>query len=101
MADATGLSNDAADGLLPARCLGDAPVGFRGTIRGLRVPADAVLPAAELERRLIELGFIEGAQVEILHQGLIGRDPIAIRVDGATMALRRREAAAILVEPQD
>ena len=51
----------------------------------------------ELERRLIELGFTEGATIEILHEGAFGRDPIAVRVNDATVALRRREAMAILV----
>jgi ferrous iron transport protein A len=83
-----------------AIALGAAPVGFAGRIRTIRVSVDKDgLPAAELERRLIELGFVEGAQVEILHQGLFGRDPIAVRVNEATVALRRREAASILVEP--
>ncbi len=86
---------------LPVRDLGAAPLGFRGRIRGIRAPGTGSLPAAELERRLLELGFVEGARVEILHQGLFGRDPIAIRVDGATIALRRREAGAILVEALD
>ena len=54
---------------------------------------------AELERRLIELGFVEGADVELLHQGLFGGDPIAVRVAHTTIALRRREAMAILVTP--
>jgi ferrous iron transport protein A len=54
------------------------------------------LPAQEIERRLIELGFVEGAEVTILHEGLFGRDPIAVRLNGATVALRRREAMAIL-----
>jgi len=58
------------------------------------------LPSGEIERRLIELGFVEGARVKILHEGLFGRDPIAVRVNGATVALRRREAASILVEPE-
>jgi Fe2+ transport system protein FeoA len=57
------------------------------------------LPAEELERRLIELGFVEGARVELLHEGLFGRDPIAVRVNEATVALRRWGAASILVEP--
>jgi ferrous iron transport protein A len=61
--------------------------------------SDQGLSAAELERRLIELGFVEGARVEILHQGLFGGDPIAVRINEATVALRRREAASILVEP--
>ena len=78
--------------------LGDARVGFRGQITALdmtRAPA-AGLPAPELERRLLELGFVEGARVEILHEGAIARDPIAVRLNNATIALRRREAMSIL-----
>jgi ferrous iron transport protein A len=86
-----------AEGAVP---LGSAAIGTTGTIRAVRVEdADHGLSAAELERRLIELGFVEGARVEILHQGLFGRDPIAVRINEATVALRRREAASILVEP--
>jgi len=54
----------------------------------------------DLERRLLEMGFVEGAQVEVLHEGLIGRDPIAVRVDDMRVALRRREAGFISIEPQ-
>jgi ferrous iron transport protein A len=72
-----------------------------GRIRAVRVEGDDHgLSAAELERRLIELGFVEGARVEILHQGLFGGDPIAVRINEATVALRRRAAASILVEPE-
>lgn len=77
--------------------LGEAPRGFRGRIRALRAE-DGSSPD-ELERRLIEMGFVEGADVELLHQGPFGRDPIAVRVNGATIALRRREARAVLVAP--
>ena len=81
--------------------LGAATVGMVGKIRAVSVEdADYGLSAAELERRLIELGFVEGARVEILHQGLFGGDPIAVRINEATVALRRREAASILVEPE-
>jgi ferrous iron transport protein A len=55
------------------------------------------LPAIELESRLIELGFVEGARVEVLHEGIIGRDPIAVRVENVTVAVRRREAMAVVV----
>jgi len=51
----------------------------------------------ELERRLLELGFVEGAHVELLHEGLFGRDPIAIKVDDMRVALRRHEAASLIV----
>jgi ferrous iron transport protein A len=81
--------------------LGAAPVGMAGTIRAVRVEGDEHgLSAAELERRLIELGFVEGARVQIVHEGWFGRDPIAIRVNDATIALRRREAGWIFVEPE-
>jgi ferrous iron transport protein A len=78
--------------------LGDAPRGFCGHIRAIHVNGHASgLSATELETRLVELGFVEGARIEILHEGAFGRDPIAIRVNDATIALRRREAMAILV----
>jgi ferrous iron transport protein A len=82
----------------PTIALGDAEVGFRGRIHELSVNGKAAgVPGPELERRLIELGFVEGAVVELLHQGLFGGDPIAVRVADTTIALRRREAMAVLV----
>ena len=78
--------------------LGRAKPGFRGRIAAIDARNNGSgLSPDELERRLIELGFVEGAAVEILHEGLIAHDPIAVRVDCATVALRRREAMAILV----
>jgi ferrous iron transport protein A len=71
--------------------------GYRGHIHAIAVSADSTVPALELERRLLELGFVEGAEVEVLHEGPLGRDPIAVRVNDTTIALRRREAMAILV----
>jgi ferrous iron transport protein A len=73
--------------------------GDRGVVRGIDVAGqDGGIEAAELERRLLEMGFVEGAQVQVLHEGLIGRDPMAIRLDDMRVALRRREAAAILMD---
>jgi ferrous iron transport protein A len=82
----------------PCSPLGRAQRRFCGQIHAIEVAEGiSALPEGELERRLIELGFTEGASVEILHEGIFGRDPIAVRVNGATVALRRREAMAILV----
>lgn len=76
-------------------------MGFRGWIHALSVGDSGTgLPGPELERRLIELGFVEGARVELLHEGLFGGDPIAVRVAQTTIALRRREAMAILVNAE-
>jgi ferrous iron transport protein A len=78
--------------------LGLARKGFRGRIDTiLAACAASGAKAAEVERRLLELGFVEGAHVEILHEGPLGRDPIAVRVNDTTIALRRREAMAVLV----
>ena len=79
--------------------LGQAPRGFIGRIRSIDVAAcSSALAPTELESRLIEMGFVEDARVEILHEGMFGRDPIAVRVNSATVAIRRREAMAIIVD---
>jgi ferrous iron transport protein A len=84
--------------MLKPKSLGNAQRGFVGRIRAIRTANCAsILPPAELESRLLEMGFVEGANVEILHEGMFGRDPIAVRVDNATVAIRRREAMAIMV----
>ncbi|MBV8536521.1 MAG: ferrous iron transport protein A [Alphaproteobacteria bacterium] len=77
-----------------------AAKGFRGRVARVGHPA-SVGDEAELERRLIEMGFIEGARVQLLHEGFIGRDPIAVRVDDTTVAVRRRDARLVLVDPED
>jgi ferrous iron transport protein A len=86
--------------------LGSVQLGFKGRISAVQSANGAGhsgngahRPVEDLESRLIELGFVEGAAVEVLHEGLLGRDPIAVRVDGVTIALRRREAMAIIVTP--
>jgi ferrous iron transport protein A len=78
--------------------LGEANRGFCGRINAIHVGEEMHgRQAPEIESRLIELGFVEGAEIKVLHEGPIGRDPIAVRINGATIALRRREAMAILV----
>ncbi|MBR1125341.1 ferrous iron transport protein A [Bradyrhizobium lablabi] len=78
--------------------LGLASRGFAGVIHRIAAAdAGSALPDVELESRLIEMGFVEGAQVEVLHEGAVGRDPIAVRVQNITVALRRREAMAVIV----
>jgi ferrous iron transport protein A len=78
--------------------LGAARRGFSGVIQHLAAGGvGSALSDVELESRLIELGFVEGARVEVLHEGIIGGDPIAVRVDNVTIAVRRREAMAIIV----
>ncbi|RTL52512.1 MAG: ferrous iron transport protein A [Bradyrhizobiaceae bacterium] len=90
-----GSPADSANRTLP---LGMAQRGYRGSIEAIAVEADHNgVAASEIERRLLELGFVEGATVEVLHEGPVGRDPIAVRVNNTTIALRRREAMAVFV----
>ena len=77
--------------------LSEARVGDRGVITEVGVHCHRQVEDVELERRLLELGFVEGARIELIHEGLVGRDPIALRVDDMTVALRRREAASLTV----
>jgi len=86
----------------PIVALGEQRRGFGGVVAGLRfesTPKAGGVSNAELERRLLEMGFVEGARVEILHEGLIGRDPIAVRLDDMRVAMRRREACCVLIRP--
>ncbi len=78
--------------------LGLAKRGYSGVIHHLAADkASSALSPIELESRLIELGFVEGAKVEVLHEGIVGRDPIAVRIENVTVAVRRREAMAVIV----
>jgi ferrous iron transport protein A len=87
----------AAQGVLVR--LSDASIGDRGVIVEVRGARRMVggLGAEELQRRLLELGFVEGARLEVLHEGLIRHDPIAVRLDDMRVALRRRDAEDVFV----
>lgn len=73
------------------------PPGTAGRVVGVGARAGVLSP---LERRLLEFGFVDGEQVEILAEARPGRDPFVVRVGHTTLALRRREAESIWVELQ-
>ena len=80
--------------------LGQALPGDKGVIVDVRAGdggTDHGVDLNELHRRLLEFGFVEGAQVEVLHEGAIWRDPIAVRLDDMRIGLRRRDAEDIWV----
>lgn len=70
------------------------PLRQRARISGI----DSDTIDAKAAKRLAELGFDEGVEIETLHRGPLA-DPIACRVGRMTIALRRTQAAAVLVEP--
>jgi ferrous iron transport protein A len=53
--------------------------------------------AAILLARLRDLGFVAGAQCEIIARMWPAGDPLVVRIGGSTFALRRAEAAAVRV----
>jgi ferrous iron transport protein A len=80
--------------------LSEARPGDRGTILDVRAGTrthDHGVALDELHRCLLEFGFVEGARIEVLHEGAIRRDPIAVRLDDMRVALRRRDAEDIWV----
>lgn len=52
----------------------------------------------QVSLRLKELGFLPGALLQLIGFGLMGRDPLAVQINGTKFALRRTEAAKIQVE---
>lgn len=76
--------------------LSDASVGDKGVIVEVRAESTGGgVGVEELQRRLLEFGFVEGAHIEVIHEGAIARDPIAVRLDDMRIALRRRDAADV------
>jgi ferrous iron transport protein A len=74
--------------------------GDRGLIVDVRAEShagDHGVEVGELQRRLLEFGFVEGARIEILFEGAIWRDPIAVRLDDMRIGLRRRDAEDVWV----
>ena len=67
-------------------------------ISELNLNEQSPLPEGELERRLLEMGFSEGSEVTLVHEGPFGKDPIVVLLRACHLiALRRKEAAAIKV----
>ena len=52
----------------------------------------------ETARRLHEMGFDEGVDVEMLHLAPFWRDPLAVRVGNMMVAIRRSMARLIEIE---
>ena len=54
-------------------------------------------PNDTIARRLRELGFVAGEQVEVLAAGPVGAEPLLVQVGFTRFALRRAEAGRIVV----
>lgn len=69
------------------------PIGQARRVAGIRAPADA----PEWAERLAEIGFVPGERVMVMARGQPGGEPLAVRVGVSTFALRRAEAACVLL----
>lgn len=86
VSDTSGMTGNAP----PSRPLSLLKAGDTAVVE--RVDAEDALA-----RRLLEIGFFPGAPVEVLAAMWPDQDPLAIRVGGATFALRRLEAERVHV----
>lgn len=82
-----------------SRTLADLRKGDEVTVLGLKPAAGLIAGQADLVvARLRDLGFVAGAQCQVIARMWPGGDPIAVRVGGSSFALRRAEAAAVRVD---
>jgi len=64
---------------------------------GQSVSVVGLTATGHIRRRLLDLGFVNGAQVSVIRRSPLG-DPTAYRVRGATIALRAADAGHVLIE---
>jgi ferrous iron transport protein A len=68
--------------------------GAEARVAAVQAPAGQ----ADWARWLAEIGFLPGERISVQARSL-GGDPLVVRVGTSTFALRRAEAACVLVEP--
>ena len=76
--------------------LGNMNPGDSGIVSEISI-GDGTAESIVLAERLREIGFGEGLPLEVRHDSLFGRDPMAVKVGGMLVALRRKEACQIIV----
>lgn len=73
--------------------LHDLPIGTKGIV-------DYVEDASSTDKiaeRLRDLGFVYGESVEVIAFGPLGANPIAVQIGSTRFALRRSEAARVVL----
>jgi ferrous iron transport protein A len=75
--------------------LTELPFGREAAIRAV----EDTSPTDPIAVRLRNLGFVRNEHVRIVARGPIGADPLLIQIGFTRFALRRSEAARVLVEP--
>ena len=75
--------------------LSELPFGDEAAVNTV----EDALPADPVAVRLRDLGFVAGERVRIVARGPIGADPLLVQIGFTRFALRRSEAARVVVEP--
>jgi len=70
-----------------------APLGQSFAVHDVVYPHDG----GDWPQRLEEIGFLPGERVMVTARGGLGGDPLAVRIGHSTFALRRAEAACVLI----
>jgi ferrous iron transport protein A len=76
--------------LMVIRALSDLRPGERGTIA-------KVGGKGAVHRRILDMGVVPGAEVEVLRVAPLG-DPVEVKIKGYNLSLRKGEAKEIEVE---
>jgi len=76
--------------------LSELPHNVAATVRAVEDAA----PGDVIARRLRDLGFVDGEPVRIVAKGPVQGDPLLIQIGYTRFALRRAEAARVLVSQE-
>ncbi|MFN5048467.1 ferrous iron transport protein A [Roseateles sp.] len=80
----------------PILSLDHAEIGRSHRVAALVPPAHAPEWGPWLE----QIGFVAGEPVRVLSRALLGGEPLVVRIGQSTFALRRAEAACILLKSE-
>lgn len=72
-------------------------VNLRQLAPGQKAVIVKISALGELGRRIRDMGLVPGAHLEVIGKAPL-RDPVALRIEGTTIALRNSEADHITVE---
>jgi len=74
-----------------------SPINLRMLVPGQKANILKISAMGELGRRIRDMGLVPGTQLEVIGKAPL-RDPVALRIEGTTIALRNSEADHITVE---
>lgn len=81
--------NESSAGII-LKSLDNLSIGAKGRIA-------KVIAVGPLKRRLLDMGFVKGEEIEVKNIAPLG-DPIEVLVKGSLISLRKEEAEKVLVE---